>query len=486
MNIGSLCLRRACAARLWIGISIGAAALSAQSFTLDPLTTAGVQQHGFRVYNFSVYSGYSTVDSRWNSFLQSATGTTGGTLPSYTTATGLSGSVGLHLGGSEEASGFSVIYTPSYSNTWYGHSYGMWTHSLALNWAVKLAPRWQFAVSGSGVTGNFNQLLFSPTAAQSLASAAGTAADLSSAVLIGQSGSSNISAASAPSAMITPQQRLFYGDRMFSAILAAALSYSRSTRLTIGLSVIGNRMQHLQDLNGPTYQNAYLIPQTTNLTSALSIGYMMTPRTSITGQASYGRTVSALNEAQFASAQAGLGRKLTARWFAQFSAGAGYILPLGANSTGVHGTQWEGSGGLGYRGSSQTILASVRRSVSDLYGTGAAATVSSVVGWSWRRRGSPWALQASGGQDKLLGNQLVFNGLGNNGVRANAGVYWNPSRHTSVVLQYSYVTFSGIFPGVLQAPGQPFHFNQHSIRLNLGWGIGAGRMGQDDLANVAP
>ena len=244
-------------------------------------------------------------------------------------------------------------------------------------------------------------------------------------------------------------------------------------------------MQHLHEQNAPAGQNYYLIPQSTDASAALSISYMLSERTSVTGSASYGRALSALNDSQYSSAQAGLGRKLTQRWFAQASAGGGYILPVGHISTGVHGSQWEASTGLGYRGTHQSIIGSVGKSVSDFYGLGAAATLNSSVGWSWYRPGSNWSLQAGGGQDKLLGKPLANYNLGNNGIRADMGIYWMPDRRTTVVLQYAYVVFSGTFPGLSLTPNQQLRFAQHSVRLNFGWGTRAGMAGQGVGVNTA-
>jgi hypothetical protein len=454
---------------------LGAATLPAQTFELNPLTTSGVSQNGFRIYDLSAYTSYSTVDSRWNNFIESLAGGQYLNLPNHTTLSGVSGAFGFHSGNEEGTHNFSVIYSPSYSYTTFGLGVGALTHTLALYWSVKLRPQWQFSATASGAAGNFEQLLFSPTSTQSLAASVSTVEGLVGVALTGQSSDPNAAAASAASATISPQQLLLYGDRMLSAVAQASLVYAHSPRFTVGFTISGNRMQHLVQGNGTDTQNYYLIPQTTDAAFATSLSYMLTERTSLTGSAGYGRSLSSLSDSQYATAQAGLGRKLSRRIFGQFAAGGGYILPVGAISTRARGSQWEGSGGIGYRGEEHVFIVAVNRSVSDFYGLGAAATLSSSLGWSWHRRGRRWTIQSGVGQDKMLGSQITALGLGNNGIRANAGLYWNVAGHASVGLQYAFVSYSGVFPVAgIQGPGQSLRFDQHSVRLNFGWGMAPG------------
>jgi hypothetical protein len=383
----------------------------------------------------------------------------------------------MHGGSESGRSNFAFLYSPSYTYTIFGNRWSTMMHMLAVNGSWKLAPRWQLSSSISGVTGNFDQMIFAPTSSQALASLSGTAEALAGAILTGQTTDPAVAAGTAASAAVSPQQRLFYGNRMLTGAGQVALTYSKSSRLGISFSLSANRMQHLRESGAPASQNAYLVPQTTNGAGAASLSYMLSPRTTLSASATYGRSISALNYTQYTSGEIGLGRKLTRRWFGQFSGGGGYILPVHKISTGVTGKQWQASGGLGYRGAGHTVIGSVQRSVADFYGVGAAATLSSSVGWSWQRRGRSWALQAGGGQDKLLGKQLTLNSLGNNGVRATGGIHWNPRRSASIALQYAYVTFSGVLPNNAQAPGQLLQFAQHSVRLSFGWGSGAGILG---------
>jgi hypothetical protein len=457
-----VCLRSA--ARWGAAVIISAAALGAQTFLDNPLTTTGVNQSGFHIYDISAFTGYSTVDKSWKTVVQSLTGTTLPNLPSYSTLSGASASMGFHVSGGDGGKGsFSVIYSPSFSYTTYGQSWSAMTHTLALSWDVKLAPRWRFIASGSGVTGSFDQILFSPNSEQSLAAFSGTAGQLAGTVLSGQVPSQ---------AAVSPQQRLLYGDRMLSAIVSMGLSYAHSPRLSFGFTASANRMQHVREHNGSVEQNYYLVPATTNAAAALSIGYMLSPRTTISTSASYGRTLSAFSQAQYTSANFGVGRRLTQRWFTQFAAGGIYILPVGRISTGVHGKQYEADGGLGYRATTYTVIVSAHRSVSDYYGMGPAATVGSALGWSWQRVGSHWAVMTGVSQDHLLGSQFSSSGVANNSLRTTFGIHWSPYRRASILLQYAYASFSGAFPFLPQGPGQQLRFAQHSIRLNFGMGTG--------------
>jgi hypothetical protein len=446
------------AAALW-----GSATLAAQTFMLNPLTTSGVDQNGFSIYNVSAFTSYSTVDSRWNQFLESLAAPATLNLPTHSTYSGISGAFGYHQSKLDSWS-FSAVYSPSYTYSTYGVSYGSWTHVLALNWQLKLKPRWQLSVSGSGIAGNFQQLLFSPNGSQSLASLASTAAGLASVALTGQGAGA--------SAAISAQEQLFYGDRMFSAALQAGLSYAYSPRLSLGFSASGNRIQHLAETNVPIGEDYYLIPETTNATAGMSMSYMLTPRTSVLGSVTYGRTLSALDHAQYGSSLIGMGRRFSQRWSAEAGAGAGYIAPLGGRSNGIHGLQWQGSGSIAYRGGGHVIVVSAQRSVADFYGLGAAATLNGTLGWGWRPSGARWSVQAGAGESKLLGSQIAALGLGNNGFLANAGMYWSVSHRAMVGLQYAFAYYSGIFPiPGASGPGESLRYAQHSVRLNIGWGM---------------
>jgi hypothetical protein len=454
--------------------------LTAQTFTLNPLTSAGAQQNGFHLYNFSAFAQYSTVDQSWINLVDTLSGSPGTPLPSYTSVSGFSASVGLHVGGVEGArSNFSLIYSPTFSYTTYGQSSSQLAHTLAFSWSRKLAPQWQLSVSASGVEGAFDQFLFSPTNAQNVASLVGTAQELAGQFLTGQSSNPSIAAGTGAAATVTPQVQLFYGDRILSAMTQVGLSYSHSPRMTFGITASGSRMQHLKTSSslGSDY---FFIPENTNVGFGGSFSYLLSERTSLMGSVQYGRGMSSIYNEQSGAALMGLGRKLTQNWFTDFAAGGGYILPIqstASTSANGRGKQWEANGKIGYRSRTNTLVASADRSLSDLYGAGAAATLALSGGWNWRKPGRKWALQA-GAEEDLLSGQAVAADLATHGFRANAGIYLNLSRRSSVVVQYSYDTFWGTFPSVSSATssttGQPVRFAQNSIRLNFGFGAGGG------------
>ena len=175
-----------------------------------------------------------------------------------------------------------------------------------------------------------------------------------------------------------------------------------------------------------------------------------------------------------------MGHALTARWFARIGAGAGCVLPVGYSSAGIHGVQWEGSGGLGYRGGGHVIVASAQRSVADFYGLGANATLTASLGWGWRPNGASWSIQAGGGESKLLGSQIEALGLGNNGFLANAGVYWSLHHRAAVgcntpLLLFGNLPGSGGFgagPAIALRPtfGALEHRLGNDSRDGPGWG----------------
>jgi hypothetical protein len=453
--------------RLMVATLAGAAVLTAQSL-LQSLTTAGVQQNGLRIYDISGYSGYSTVDT---SSLAKIFGPSNQNGPDHTITSGASTALGFNK--HSEKVDFSVMYSVSYEHQTYGTSWNSLSHTTALSWSRKLAPKWRFNITASGIAGNFNQMLFSATTLQSIASLPGTFEDVAGAVLTGQSTNPDLAtAATSATATVSPQQRLIYGDRMISANAVAGLSYSISPRFSMGVSLSGSRMQHLNQQGNSADQGAYLLPQDTSVSGGFSIDYRLSPRTSMTASVNHGRSISSLNDAQYDSLQAGLGRKLTERWFVQGSVGGGYIRP-GNQSYSTRGSQWQTAGTIGYRVRSQTIIASTYRGVSDYYGLATGAMMGTTGAWAWKRPGSNWGVQAGISQSRLLGNTL-----GNDGFRISAGVNRMLSRGTSMILQYAYASFSGNLidrTGIVTA--SRFQFKQHSIRLSMAWGPGAGSLG---------
>ena len=200
--------------RLTAVVLVSAGALGAQTFLTNPLTTDGVDRPGLRIYGVSGFTGFSTVDQSWRNVVEALSGNTLGNLPSYSTLSGVSTSIGYRFGGQEDSlTNFSFLYSPSFSYTTYGQGWSSLTHTLSLSWTHKLAPRWHASASLSGFTGNFNQALFSPNSEQNVAGLSGTAEQLAG----------NILGGTTASAVISPQQRLFYGDRILSATATVGL-----------------------------------------------------------------------------------------------------------------------------------------------------------------------------------------------------------------------------------------------------------------------
>jgi len=188
---------------------------------------------------------------------------------------------------------------------------------------------------------------------------------------------------------------------------------------------------------------------------------------------------------QSTDAMIGLGRKFTQNWFANFSAGGGYILPTGSAYASSRGKQWEAFGNMGYHTHGHTLVVSASRSIADLYGTGASATLTMDVGWSWRKQGSHWSLQAGAGGNRLSGDPLVF-GQATTGFRVNAGLYRPLAGHSTLVLQYTFNEFWG--PIFLQSstPGPELRYDQSAVRLNFGFGASGRGMASPGTASATP
>ena len=91
-----------------------------------------------------------------------------------------------------------------------------------------------------------DQFLLLPTTAQGLSLLPGTATQL-------------FGSSQRASALVTPQQSLYYGGRILSAAGQTSLSYAATSRLNIGAGFRGQPMQHINN-NQAVNQGPFLFP----------------------------------------------------------------------------------------------------------------------------------------------------------------------------------------------------------------------------------
>jgi hypothetical protein len=425
----------------------GSCALLAQSGR--PGTAGELDRAGFAIYDVSLFGGFSSTtgpgfDQATSSLLPDST------FNSY--SGGISTSVGWR---SRKAllSHFYVRYSPAYyyqsSSGGFLRSHFSPQHTLDLSWDKKLGSKWTAAFSLSGSLANFDQFLLLPTTAQGVSLLPGTATQL-------------FGSAQGASALVTPQQSLYYGGRILSAAGQTSLGYAVSNRLNISLGLGASRMQHIAN-NQAVNSGPFLLQQSTYLTGNLSLSYQITPRTDFYATAGYNRTVSSLITIPSTSLMFGLGRTITQRLVVHGLIGAGYILPYHGAS--FQRTQWQASGGLSYRALRHTFFGFFNRSVANSFGVGAGATLDASGGWSWSPQRRSWGLNA-GVQDTFLQGYT----LGRNGYNTNVGLYRVLGRRGNVSLNYGYGSYSSAVTTLGTAPSNiPLHYASHSVRISIGF-----------------
>jgi hypothetical protein len=435
---------------------------------IDAITPTGLEQAGFHLSQISVFSSYSSLNETL-------------TAPGYpsqeNSGYGLGAGILAGVGWSKkvtDSSSFSVNYNISDNYQYHGSgsfNAGYLTQAISAAWSHQLGTKFSISASLSGAMGSFNQLILSPTSQQVLTGLPGSAQDLAGAVALGQTSNPDLTAAeSGASALIGPEEGLFYGGRFFTATAATSIAYSATPRLRLSLGIVGSRIQHLADQNAG--QNVFIIPQTTSAGASANIAYELNPRTSISGSVAYFRGISPISIPS-GTATVALGRELTQQFFVRASAGAGFYFGPEYNTAGIqtgsgtHLLQATYSAAAGYRARSQTFLVSVNRSVANNYGVVASGMLSAIAAWSWRRPGSDWSLSAGAGESRFSGSGWG----GNNGYRANVSLRRKLSPRFSASLQLGYASFSGsgILPetsALLLVP-ETFHSATKSVRLGL-------------------
>jgi hypothetical protein len=259
----------------------------------------------------------------------------------------------------------------------------------------------------------------------------------------------------------SPAQFLFYGNRMFTSSATSSLSYAHSQRLSFTFGLDGARTQHLSNNVHELARYTYLVPRTTSGGASVGLSYSLSPKTVLGFSANSIRTFSTLQDAYSSSASLSLGRTLGRRWFAQLQAGAGRIDPVRQTYLTSRGTQALGGANLGYKTYAHTFMASYQRTISDVYGIGATTTLSLTGAWHWARPGRNWWMDATFGQQRMLGSGLSSL----DSWRATAGLGRKLTRHTAVQMQYAYASYS------TAAQSNAFYHDmtQHAVRLSLAW-----------------
>jgi hypothetical protein len=356
---------------------------------LDPFSA---NSSGLHITNVTISSSY---------FLETVPGASSLGLPATTpdsfSSSMLQGSAAFGWSKATPKSSFSVNYAPSYLRTFHSSDYRSFNQSLGILATRKLGSKLSLSTSFQGILSDFDALLFAPTLYGGLSSVPSTLQELLSAMMLGQSANPALEELLAAAPVNgSPATAFLYGGRELSAAASISLTYAQSARSSFSFSVDGARTQFLNAAaNGITIQPSSVIPETTTGNAILGWSYSLSPRTTVSIDASANRVFSRFEDEYVTELRGSLGRTLTPHWFVQGIFGTSYVMPLEQRLAGSAGSEPLYGGSIGYKFKAQTLAASYTRTAYDPYGLGAYSDDMSVGGWSWNRPGSSMSLSSS-------------------------------------------------------------------------------------------
>ena len=432
---------------------LGWAVATAPAGAQDSEVAAPLPRGGLQIRNVSAYAVYYS----------NTLPTSGGFQTTTALGSDLGGGGSTQIGWAKftQRSSFSLIYTPSYTGRVRYSSWNALNHTLGLNTSRKFAPRWSYNFSVNGDLSTLEAFLFAPTVLSSVTSVPASFDDLSAALLSSKFNNPLLASAltSAPAAQ-SPVRTLLYGTRMFTAGAQASFSYSYSPRLSFSFGGGGGWTQNIADNRVANTQSNYL-PDTASGSANLAFSYSLSPLTQLGGGVTTARISSSLYETQTTTTTVSLGRTLARRWLVQIHGGVGVAKYLQQQQTTLPLTTKPHpafGGSLGFKTFSNTFLGSYDRSVSDSYGLGASNSSSSGGSWHWQRPDRTWWIESAFSWEQLQGT-----GQNTSGWRATAGLGRAVGTRIALVMQYTYLKYSGQFQD------QANNLSQSAVRVSMVW-----------------
>lgn len=405
---------------------------------------------GFRISSLSGYAVYYSTGQPEN-----VTQPTAIPLPSDL---GLGGSAQFDWAHFGEKSRVMVTYAPSYTGRLRFAAWNALNHSASLN-AARQFGRWKLGFAAAADLSNLSEFLFAPTVFASVAAVPATFNDLAAAMLTGSATNAQLASLLTGAPLVeSPARNLLFGERMFTSALQTSLAYAPSPRISIKLGASAGRSQHLSDNLSGTSQNSYLIPRTSSAGASLDVSYSRSPRTQLGISVGSNRVVSAIQDVYSTTAMATLGRKMGKRWFLQLGGGLGKMLPVRHTFALDTTPQPVVNASLGFRTLSHTLLGSYSRTVSDSYGLGAAITSSAGGSWRWGRPGRSWWIESSATWQKLAGSAYASS----SGWRTEGGFGRSLGNHLALLTQCVYLHYSQKLTTVPP-------LSQTAVRVSMVW-----------------
>jgi hypothetical protein len=355
---------------------------------------------------------------------------------------------------------FSVLYSLTYGGTVRYSDLNALSHSLSITASRQLGSKWSLTVAGAAQDGTMAQYLFQPTALSVLSQLPATFDDLAAAFNLGQFSNSQVaSMLTGASVLESPARALLLGDRVLSYSANIGLNYAYSSRLSFHFASFSAGGQSRRGGKNGVPEQEYILPRSLGLNAGMGLSYSVTPRTQLGLNVDENRTINKYQNAYTTEASGSISRKMGVHWFMGVHGGGAmtrmrqgtYALPSSNDVV--------GGGFIGWQTYTQTYVGSYNRSGSAAYGLAAGVNTTLTGSWSWRRPGSRWTLNASGGQHQI--RSAGFASI--SGWETSGGISGSLNSQTSLSAQYVYFNSRGSYGGNLN------NMIVQSIRVSLNW-----------------
>jgi hypothetical protein len=435
----------------------GVPALRGQTLPSLIRSSLDEQRQGLKIYGLTVASGYYSA-------ILPGLGSQPVVPNSLVLGSDVSNSMTAAIGYRwlKPTSNFEIIYTPTYFGNVRNSQFNSFNHALSITGArpLRLGQHLTLSFNVQGGVSDSRGFLFSPGVLDSIAQTPATFQDLSMTALGGQMTNNQIaSMLTGSSAVASPAQFLFYGDKMLTATLSSTLMYSYSPRLSIGVTVGATRYQHLsQRLPGEGTRPSFLLPQTTSGMVDVRMAYALSPRTQVGADIGTSRNFSRFQQGFSSTGNLFIRRKMGRRWFVNGNAGVGMINTIGGKYNSAAQPQYLLGGMLGFKTYAHIFTTSAQRTITNAFGV--IYTASDVNGtWIWRPGERNWVISTQGGYEKLVNPATSRI----NSWRAMTSFGHSIGHHMTAAAGLVYMTYSGRFSGL------PYDFTQRGVQLSLTW-----------------
>jgi hypothetical protein len=415
-------------------------------------------QNGIHLYGVSVYGGYYSAGTPVGLDIPGASYSPSAAVINGTGVAGMGATFGWTK--ATDRATFSATYSPTYFGILENSEYNQLNHQFSLT-ATRKKGKWSMEFAAGGIVSNLEQLFFAPTALTSVASVPATFDDLAAAMLTGKMTDPQLASILTGAPLrSSPEQALFYGNRVFTANVQAGFNWARSERSSIRVALSGSRFQHLRRAGSADYSpQSVVLPQTTALNATVGWSYSLSPRTEFGAAVSTTRTFSRLQSGYANTSDLSFGRTMSRRWFVQMRGGAGKMVYSQHVFAASQNVQLVGGASLGFKTRAHTFLLSYDRTVGDIYGLGASTTSGTTGAWNWHAPGGGWSAGASYGYQVLSGS--IFQNT--KSWHGSASISRALGAHMFASVQYVYTTF----PVNMQQAGN--NFEQKGLMVALTW-----------------